>query len=368
MDMNRWLVPGTALAAGLLVVALLPPRTCPSTRSEVEDASLAASLSCPLWYSPPRRHERQARTALNRIQTELRLRALADTILRPGGRLRRWSASGLTVVTDPMIPAERARQLLARAEQEYHRFGGTGPAAVPLVLAVVREPPVTGWGVSEGSRSPVFVTRGTDGRATCVSAFLFPDAGALQRRLGGLWNRDEVLGWCALYARFGDPGPHIERWLGVATTFSWLRWAPVRRVGVPVVERESPWDPASRTCLVTGRLCTLLVGTDVAEVRRYWGEWDAWQTRARLRAFIEDQAARSPAPFAALWRSALPVHQALAAAYGQPADSVIHHWARTRFEEPRRSGAPKRVLLASTLWVALALAAAAAAGKFRTAD
>ena len=310
--------------------------------------------------------------------------ALAESILRVarGPRALRSADGVVRLVYEAPLTADSARFWLDGVTRELALYPAAGGGGMPLVVALfsaperAREKTASYW----TTRELVQQTRAAS--ACVVTVNLFSTAEWL--RAGTYVAHDAarraVTRWlsaCGLYARFGSPGPMVERW-AVGDVRRWYRWypltsqlvdarRPVRRRDIQPMLGESdlPWWAArwlEAGCLLGATsACLRATGLDAWGVAPY----SAWETVPPERVLASLLASGSPERFAAFWRSPLRAEAAVASAYHAPAAGLVRdallHWYRVP-----SSGGPRvdaRVALAGVVWAALAVLLAMLAGR-----
>lgn len=390
MALKRWLrIGGPVVAAAAVVIAILPPRT-PYWNVEPFGILFGRGSSAP---SPPARSQFAIDVLAARGFQARRLRReiLADSAVKAarGPRALTSRDGQVTVVYEKPLTADSARFWLDAASREFALYPSMGTPGMPLVVALFSDPARelprnrvnSPWGVQE------LVDQAASAGACVVTLSLLRRGGWGGQVVG----RDaeghpvsRVLGACALYARFGLPGPGTSRW--VASSVRDWSWADpvtpqlveakhrVLRFDLQRVEGYSaPWYGVVRWlevgCLEGSEvLCLRTAGLDPGSDGQ---DPDLFYFRAlaggRLLAYLV--ATGSADQFAAFWRSGQRPAEALAGAYGRPAGAVVkaalEHW----YAPPARPapwGAARNVV-SGLLWLALAVAFAFAASRRWTA-
>jgi hypothetical protein len=377
----RWVL-GPALAAVLLAVLVLPPR--------VPGEGLLGSVFGRDYDSDvPRDPSGEAvRAAVRTQRWRLRQRKLADSIVRAArgpGALRSVDGAVMVVYERP-ITRDSARVWLEAASAELALYPRADAPGLPVVLALSAVP-----ARSQDARERLLFSqtvlplqRAASSVGACV-VLLNLGLGRPEWYARGLVARDAAggplgrfLDVCALYGRFGLPGPAISAWADRGPAWYWggydrlsRRMQEARRA----LKRDTvasvwwystfwrgsvQWAPIA--CLRGGsETCARVAGLEPASSDVLW--WSSRLTRGQLLAWL--LATGTPAQFAAFWRSALPPAQSVQAAYGQPAGRVVmeafRHWSSP--PEPGGPRAGTRVVLVGIGWAALALALALVAGR-----
>jgi hypothetical protein len=361
----RWvLVP--MLAAVALAVLVLPPRPIPEGFTLV--GSLLGVGGRPWEPNVSGEHRWAIEQIRDKLRSTLAARqhGAADLQASHSPRALRSVRGPLVVVRDAEVPDTAARAWLRVAETELERFPPVGTPGVPVVLALhVRYP-------GDRDRAPAHETVRDlvqyDGGTTraCIVDVVFPPADS--RRHGRFevpWAlRGNVLGRCALYARYGFPGPLVGRWAGVPTSWSgrwwWYYWPGEGLLAPRTVPPDTVRFLSNRRggaqvmelgCLRgVDRYCAAMAGLvgDVGRARDlyYWGYRGAGD--AFLGTLLPEHSA---AQFVRFWTSDLAPDSALHLAYGVPAGGLARQ-AFAHYMVPEASvqiGAPR--MLISAGWV-----------------
>lgn len=328
----------------------------------------------------------------NAVQVQrwrLRQERLADSIVRAArspAALR--SADGaVTVVYGRPLSRDSARVWLTAAAVELALYPKADSRGLPVIVALSSVPMRNQTGREERMLFNQAVLGLQAVAASSGACVVFVNL-ALPRREWyerGLVARDasgrplgRFLDACALYGRFGLPGSAVSAWAGRGPSWYWggydrlsRRMQEARRTMRPdtVIAMWTystfwsggvQWTPIA--CLRGGtETCLRVAGLGPVLTDPWW--WSSRLTRGQILSWL--LATRSPAQFAAFWRSPLPPAQALQAAYGEPAGrlamSAYRHWTSAPEPGGPRSGA--RVVLVGIGWAALALALAHGAGR-----
>ncbi len=389
MALRRWgWVLGPALAAALVAIAVLPPRVPGAAGS-------FGSLFGPSYeiWIPPDPHGAAVKAALRTQRVRLRARALADSIIRlaRGPGALRSSDGAVALVYAPPIPRDSAKVWLEAASAELALYPTAGARGLPVVVALASTP-MRSRNVLEqnllGELRLGFQSVAASSGACVVVLDLTLlgtrryDVSPMARDAAGR-PLGRFLDLCALYARFGVPGPAVSQWADRSPAWYWnrydrlsLRMQEARRtLRSDTVGALSPysgfwygaldWMPAS--CLRgQTEVCARVAGFERGVDYRWW--WGTSLTRGQLVAWL--LATGTPSQFAAFWRSSLPARPALEAAYGRPAGRLaleaLRHWASAPGPAGPRLGAP--TLLAGLTWAGLAVLLAVVAGRRWTAQ
>jgi hypothetical protein len=380
----RWLW-GPALAALGLAVLLLPP-SLPS-----QEGLLAAfGLVEPEWYGEPgRQFEYDVRAAIRRQKDLVRSGRLADSVVAAarGARALRSANGMVTVVYEPPLTADSARVWLRAAVSELSLYPATGGRGLSVIVALISNQvrlhgsdDANRWYWSSEELIDVAPSRGAcvvtinllDPRYSRAAEFMGHDAS------GGPSGRFVDL--CALFARFGRPGPAGE-WVRATMRRYWYagnllarrllearRAIPRQRIESGENEPRPLWA-AGVSWLEIGCnhgvpvLCARVAGLAGPRQPRFYDYYAQPYLRTHIVAYL--LASGSPEQFASFWRSNLPPARSLEAAYGRPAGeiarSAFSHWHADAPPGGPRAGA--RLLLAGLFWAGTALALALVAGR-----
>jgi hypothetical protein len=384
MALRRWRwvwVP--MLAAVVAAIALLPPRT-PSSGDLLVMLGLFEPFGAYDRTAPFRNDVRQAAaTQRRRLDQEL----LVDSLLgaaRGSGGLR--SADGrVTVVYERPLTHDSATVWLRAATAELALYPEADAPGLPVLVAILSDPrradrpqrplrwPLARWllGASPAPGVCVVVVDLVS-RVGLRPPLLARNAAG--RPLG------RFLDDCALYARYGLPGPMVEAWWKRTGWYEYSADALTSRIleARRVVQREQVWFPTAETapfwvrgfswredgCLHgEARLCARAASLDTVRADRYQNVGDF--TRRQVLAYLLVHG--TPAQFAAFWRSPLPPGAALRAAFGEPAGRLAQR-AFAHWYAPASSSGPRvaaRILVAGISWAGIALVLAVVAGRRR---
>jgi hypothetical protein len=384
LSRGRWLW-GPALAGLVVVVALLPPRD--------PEAGGALAKALDLYEEPSNYQPRYARNALEQAvatQEEILRRSRVQDSLRAvarGSHAVRSEDGSVTVTFEVPLTADSARTFLRAAMAELAMYPKAGSRGLP-VFVVLYSSPIRrrshsddyGWWTVRSEAAPH-----TADDACIVEVNLLARREAFGRALIAHDPTGAPVGHfldgCVLYARFGLPGPWVERWMGARRWWWWGRRNPLasrlleaRRAILPeTIERAFdvrasaseaavPWVELG--CLDGGSaLCRRWANLETGPAAEYYYRFSVTEARGQVLAYV--LARGTAAQFQAFWVSPLPTAQALEAAYGQPAGQVVmaafSHWYRA--SAPGGPHAGVRILLVGVFWAALALALALIAGR-----
>lgn len=379
----RWVL-GPVLAALLLTALALPPRV------PVGEGLAASFFGAGDYGEVFRDRTRSAvRAAVQTQRGRLGEQVLADSIVgaasSPGAL---HSADGaVTVVYGPPLTRDSARVWLEAASAEVALYPGADAPGLPVIVALSSVAPVRRRDARERPllvQTVLPLQRAAASAGACIVVLNLFAAGrdwysrgliahdAAGRPLG------RFLDSCALYGRYGLPGPAIAAWAARGPVWYWggydrlsRRMQEARRKLRPdtltaVWTSSTPWQGVVQwppiACLRGGAAtCARMAGfTGFSPVLSWWS-YDL--TRGQVLAWLV--ASGTPGQFAAFWRSPLPPAQAIEAAYAEPAGRVamtaFRHWSSA----PEAGGphAGGHVVLAGVLWAVLALALALVAGR-----
>jgi len=365
-----------AAAAGV-AVAVLPPRP----------------LLEPFWWgrliswsgdrglAVAERDVEEALSRLRRQDLEARHGDSAMALARAGRRALR-SADGLvTVLYEPPLTADSAARVLRDAERELELYPADERPGLPAIVVLYGDSARRGEDEGKWRTRRQFVRSRGDAAACVVELNLLPQA-----REGRRWRRLNrlPLGACALYARYGLPGRTDLRWLGIAVAdvHDLPDAAPLSDALVQARQsrgpQAAPWEWRHATlpwlregwfrmppvwwkwsaCLANGGPTCL--GSGRPSRPFYWWWTRADPGRAVLARLLLDGGGRR---FGALWRSDAPAEQALEAAYGKPAATLVRDaMLATWVPGPRGPRVTSRIAAAALGWLAVALGLAVVAG------
>lgn len=303
--------------------------------------------------------EEQRRTALSSIESALRRANQLSVILRERDEalalLHRAPGSARSPV---FVDAGRARRF-ERYIVEAAATLAPLDSAVTLAVSLVPNESVTG----EGQR--LFFNRlwyafpeGTDGR-TCL--VIVPEGTA--QSIGEPNDASSVLGPCAYYAAFGQPGPGIEAWLATVNYYpaqeaDWVSPRPrhpgpsaddlseltlpqLLGGGLTFATRQGISLPAAGCAAGRRERCTAALSV-APWYRRFLDEphtadkpgWlgassdQSWYLADLVRDMGRDR-------FAQFWRSSLPRDSAFAQAFGMSVEEWTHQWLVQRYPDVR---------------------------------
>jgi hypothetical protein len=267
------------------------------------------------------------------------------------------------LVLDRRLPAAH-RSLIERAVKRQWASLRLGTSVVPVVVAVVVDT-VMSPGRYETLRgeyafdyilpTPAGPTI-NDRCITIVSLHTRNLVNAESRGLSELVaspnNASRLLGPCALFARFGQPGPEIARWLrardyDLATYPRWYvlpatagedmadRWRIANTNNADMISQTMWLSPEATGCAAgSTRLCASTIlgaaGGDTSNVGALIMMNTPRDSHWRLLAprYLSDLVtALGPDDFARFWQSTLSPNAALVAVAGRPLDVWTHQWA-----------------------------------------
>jgi len=376
---------GPVLAAGVVTAVLLPPRQ-PAAHGLMQ----ALGLVEPEWIGRRgSQFEFDVRDAVSRQRERVRDGRLADSVIAAarGARALRSPDGVVTVVYESPLKADSARIWLRAAISELSLYPTTGSLGLPVVVALMSSPArLRGhgdpnlWYWSSQELLDVAPSRGA-----CVVTLdlVYPKYSRPSELVGhdasgGPSGR--FLDLCALFARFGRPGP-AGAWTGALRRSYWWYGGPqlarrmreaqrtIHREEVGSGDPRSSWAGEASWLQIgclrgASALCARSVGlAGPGWPPLYYFYYSQHFQRTQVVARLLTTG--TPAQFAAFWRSpALPA-QSLEAAYGRPAGELARaafsHWYAEVPPGGPRAG--PRLLLAGVLWAAAALALALVAGR-----
>jgi hypothetical protein len=376
----RWVL-GPVLAALLLAVLALPPQV-------PLGEGLVGSFFGPGDYgntiqSPSRLAISEAvRTQGRRLIMQRLADSLVAAARRPGA-LR--SADGtVTVVYARPITHDAARVWLEAATGELALYPKADIHGVPIVVALsltlargrdasvrllLEQPALTLREAAPNGACVVVLNLAQSSLDWSARELVAHDAAG--RPLG------RFLDICALYSRFGLPGPGVSAWADrgpvwyrggydrLSRRMQEARRALRKDTIATAWEYSTYWQGAVQwapiACLRGGTASCARVAGFARPYGFSW--WTYYLTRRQILTWLV--ASGTPAQFARFWRSPLPPAQAIQASYGEPAVrlamAAFRHW-----ESPPEPGGPRadgRVVLAGIAWAGLALALALMAGR-----
>jgi hypothetical protein len=344
---RRIWIAGPVLGMLVAMVVVLPPRSFP-----VRDYS----------WNYGRVHRDAVERALNRLRDQVEGTAAADSLARlaQGAGLLRSADGLITVLYERNLARDSAQRWLEWLSNELALVPGAAGAvagvSVPIVVALHSDstrwtsatPGWGGWylrrqiqGAGEQRRCVVELRlQGWGGRPG-------PGDGRHIVRTDSGAPAADVLGWCALYARFGAPGSAVDRWSGISRRDqrSWYGnvWSARTLIDAARDKGTPQRLPAFLFQLAScaggnGPACTQALGLDRTSSKEGWSGWWYGNDLSGLNSPTRDGfltsllATEPPGRFAALWSSNLPVSQALVTAYGRDAGELVMRWAQRRFE------------------------------------
>jgi hypothetical protein len=380
---------GPVVAAALVAIAILPPRV--PGGDNIRFAFMWGSGYVASSFNDGRSQFATDVNTARRIQAwRLRRAIFADSIaaVARSPRALRSKDGLITLVYERPLTADSARFWLSAATNELALYPQEREPGMPLVVALLSDPvrdrpqnPASyTWGVED------LVEQAASAGACVVIVNLIPRQSwarpAVGHNLAGQ-PVSRVLGTCALYRRFGLPGPAVTRWIASSLGYYWgdpitLDLQEARhRVLKTELSRTSdwaslPWYGEVRWVEVgclrgEGALCLRATGLDRGFDAAFPSSFYQSFPRGKLIAWL--LATGTADQFGAFWRSSQPPEAALASAYGRPAGELtmvaLRHW----FTAPARSTpwGSARKALAGLGWVVLGLAlAVVAGGRWRT--
>ncbi len=352
-----------------VAVAYLPPRAMLT----VEDSTYPVAF---VNHSSATRALRSAEWYLGRLELfeELASTHVANQVDRD---------TVYTLRVDPTLPqrVEDVSRTLLNAMAARVTMGANP------VLVVIRVDTTSHWW-----SSPLEYALPENGGDPCL-AIVELNSAAVQRINRGRIAVDGVqpgpvpalLGPCAYYAVFGDPGPHVSNWLertgySAAMLPNWIadqrHTAPISIDHDIIRDRIESLDLFSCAAGSRGRCKRAVFHQPTLAT---WSS--GWDLRPRRLTSFPRRALRSRNPlglseirylsdlvtdrgrdrFARFWTSDLPVDSAFANAFGIPIEDWTMQWARAQFGIPRRGpNAPLSSTLFSLSIAGLFVAVAAA--------
>jgi hypothetical protein len=361
MRTRHWGFGATVLAAAVLALVALPPRPI------AEEYSFVASLlglSYRTWNPEGASYSMLVHRVRDRYREAIAARAhgAADVRESRGPLALRSAREPLVVVRDPDVPIGIATEWLREAERELSLFPRAASGGVPVIIGLHTRSFASAFGYPSrlimGAR--MLYTEGRD--TACIADIRLPGRDtalipAFYWHVRSDWGESRVMGRCALYARYGIPGPGVRAWYGLATQWEWtddgsLRLYMARRdIRRQQLERTSEWGnrvPAEYLmCLDNGVACEGIFGLRVVRDR------DQWYYRRNEASLIAGLlTSGGPERFTAFWRSELPVDSALQRAYGASVGSVGRTVLLRRFIPPEPSGPHRGAAGTSVVWLA----------------
>jgi hypothetical protein len=367
MALKPWHRAGlTAAGMALAMAVALPPRPLP------EPGEVGSILFPAEWpMRPAAQHAYTLSGTLANLRVYMRAARMADSLfsLAAGPRALHSADRALTVIYTPPVSAESARVWLGMMERELalvpRGVGGGMPLIVRLRAARQTKLPMS-WSARDW-RSMRFVSPRPE-RPACFVDLPLEDRGTRTAERSGMIHRDErtgvartrVLNSCLLYARFGAPGPQVERWAGrraerqywpSGPQFEWL--LDMQRRGRLHEELAYFWGPGrlAGACSADAGPCLRMVGL-IRDPAAGWEDYFALRRNSLLAGLILED----PARFERFWRSPEPPAIALERAYGRPAGQIVADWQRA-IATPEAGGprVPADALLSSLGWAILAI-------------
>ena len=281
----------------------------------------------------------------------------------------RWRA--VSQAREAVLAEIAVRNAITRATAQNQRFvlvdSGVAQAAAAFIDSLVRAEVRRLAIVDTAMR--VFITRPTSDSAGGSAlrarrpfdvSWLLPDSTRATCLTVVRLNRDDVsnlliatgtslLGPCAFVARFGRPGPHVERWLR-ATEYAFAAYAAWSNTGLWTTRTdETPYPKRSLTaaqaqCVMGhGVRCRSLLAIDSMPTATPESHFTPVTFRdfsmggPRLgryeRLFLSDMARDlGPDQFGAFWRSQQPVAAAYTSATGRALEADASAWLRRFYD------------------------------------
>lgn len=409
---RRW-VAIFVLACAAVVVWQAPPRPDPRVYAASRYVSPLG-----LQYGWP-----TAAARLEAANLRLRLLEIRDSALGP--RVVAAAKPGLTVVTDRAIPDSIERATRSALDAAWARYGaGT---RVPVLVAVVTDTSKYNDGLPMSHANPVQGYTFPPDSATAACRVLVrvtiplrppmePELHAMRGRvIRALTLRSAnrtMLGPCALYATFGEPGPHVARWLASTD------WEAVQDVDwsrpSPVVQNDLSWQYAlyggleawltagsdeswlvrsflssNAIACIGGEAARCSAGVEAEEAAskdaRAWragvidarsfmlyrGWYSYWNTHfGPAESWLISDMVRDLGRerFAGFWRSPADVDSAFARAAGTPFGAWVEQWARRQYgRDDLGPRLPARAWWAGFIGIVAGLAVAIAFARERQA-
>ncbi len=375
-----WWILAPLGACGIVALAYLPPRSLPVLSQRYFRVFQTVE--------PPTPYRRRVQDLANRyrgVSFELAMREYREQLRPELERRRALDIPGPALYfAGPDSLSDSARGLVrAMLDTVWSQLGlGVTKISVGVVVSVVFGRP------TESPGSPALRPTGgvlllpdSSDRTTCLAfhpiiywgrpgplSVSHPAASAL---LAEEFRRG--LGACAYYARFGNPGQQIARWLGsrmfnVAQSPWGLRQARDRTLEF-WLDRDKPWfwnflyryPPTGVACIAGRReacgIAVLAEGTGDTASSIVSGEQQLLHPPAPAgaeRYFADLVDHIGPERFGRFWNSELPVDTALAVALREPVSEWTRRWQAT-LVPPVRLGPvapPSATVLATLLGVA----------------
>jgi hypothetical protein len=379
MALKRRVALGVAVLMVLLVVAILPPRSC----LDVEQWGITAAALCSGSRYPVRStHGESIDRARARLTRRLREHQLADSLraLANAGRGVRSVDGSVVVLYETPLTPDSARAWLRLALGERDRIAAGEPHA-RIVLALDSRPmPVTRDDAGHrrlayyaGPRSRRFTNiAGRD--TTCFVTLRLSQESRWDVEVTDSDERGAYgafLGSCGLVGRFGAAGAAALAATGVTFVNERLTSAQRRSTVVPAPTGGRPrLDPQDywRTGCAKGELdaCASLIGLG-QEDQSWMGSFRGLSIDRYFLAYLRE--VEGPEKFQRFWQSPLLGEQALIDAFGRPAAETARAWAHRDYSLPDDDSTDTgAMVLAAVGWLGAALAAAIAIGKYRQAS
>ncbi len=316
---HRWALVGAALA--LVAVLVLPPRRDVGT--QLPDGNLMSSWHLLMLGDHYAYGTARFRRSLDGERRRLLARAaelrFADSVTAEAARGRglRTADGSVALLHHAGFPADSARALLARLQEELATYPSGSGHAAPVIVSVIPEEEDLQrrreqWGVSGGQVRRFSVA---DERPACFVV--------IESRGGGLVQDAPTspgLDWCALYARYGAPGPAVR-----ARMESRGPWRIEFRTWMtPLLERarDRRWREFWPEGYFESDAC--VAGSDAMCLRLLESSLVPRELHRGFTAMllVERDAAR----FEAYWTSQEDVPTALEQAYGERAAALLREW------------------------------------------
>ena len=330
------------------------------------------------------RTERDAAQAAHDLavgEQEVELLRLRQQVADAADRATAGDSTTLTVLVAAGEGRDSARAAAFReALDTAWRALGLGVTKVDVGVVLVDRGLARRWqqalGIRTGEPSAIYVLPDSLAPTTCVAIIVAP-AGTGRPRPGYLASRAPGwLGPCAFLARFGTPGPRVERWLrargyDLAAQPDWGT--------VPVAARRDPWSgmaprdpwywtaiyfmPHTAVSCLAGRPAgcrdALRMGDGTGKlpdgglVIRSDLRWRFDRQGLVGAPYLLSAVLREAGPrrFAEFWQTDLPVDSALTLALARPVGEWTAEWELGRAGRPPLGPAPqaKELLLSAGL-------------------